>query len=286
MDDTTRIPVALSSGSVFPGTTESAFSLAAELGYDGIEVMVGGDPVSQAEDQWQELVDRHGLPVMAVHVPCLLLTQTVWGTEPWAKLRRTVAAAEKAAAGVVVLHPPFRWQRDYARRFIDGLREVQAQTDVRICVENMYPWGRLRHARLTRGREVPLEAYRPSWDLRDLDVDHATIDLSHTAAARDDVMDLARTLGRRLRHVHLADGTGIPRDEHLIPGRGSQPCGQFLRHLVDTGYDGVVVVEVSTRAAVTPQQRRDDLAEALRFARVHLAPDGARPTGTDGGRDG
>jgi sugar phosphate isomerase/epimerase len=267
---TPRIPVALSTGSVFPASTATAFELAAELGYDGIEIMVGGDPVSQDPSQWKALVDRHQMPVLAVHTPCLLLTQGVWGTEPWAKLRRAIAAAEEIGAGVVVLHPAFRWQREYARAFVEGIRAEQEMTDVRIAIENMYPWGRVRHHRFTRGIEVSIEAYRPSWDLRDIDVDHATIDLSHTAASSDDPLALARHLGDRLAHVHLADGSGANRDEHLIPGRGNQPCAEFLQHLVSTGFTGTVVVEVSTRSSTSPEARAADLREAVDFARRHL----------------
>ena len=41
------IPVALSTASVFPERAPDAFETAARLGYDGIEVMVTTDPVSQ-----------------------------------------------------------------------------------------------------------------------------------------------------------------------------------------------------------------------------------------------
>jgi 2-polyprenyl-3-methyl-5-hydroxy-6-metoxy-1,4-benzoquinol methylase len=30
-----------------------------------------------------------------------------------------------------------------------------------------------------------------------------------------------------------ADGSGSNRDEHLVPGRGAQPCADVLEHLVD-----------------------------------------------------
>jgi sugar phosphate isomerase/epimerase len=71
--------------------------------------------------------------------------------------------------------------------------------------------------------------------------------------------------------VHLADGTkpGLP-DEHLVPGRGNQPCAELLRRLVATDYQGIVVLEVSTRRAQTARQRLADLAESLAFARDHL----------------
>ena len=42
-----HIRVTLSTASVYPGTCATAFELASRLGYDGIEVMVWTDFVSQ-----------------------------------------------------------------------------------------------------------------------------------------------------------------------------------------------------------------------------------------------
>lgn len=50
----------------------------------------------------------------------------------------------------------------------------------------------------------------------------------------------------------------------------SSPAGELLEVLASTGFDGAIVVEVSTRKA-TPDQRALDLAEALAFARLHFA---------------
>jgi sugar phosphate isomerase/epimerase len=71
-------------------------------------------------------------------------------------------------------------------------------------------------------------------------------------------------------HIHLADGTGSAKDEHLIPGRGAQPCAELLERLAATGWAGNVVVEVSTRRATDAAEREADLAEALAFARLNL----------------
>src|SRR5262249_61182533 len=109
------------------------------LGYDGVEVMVSADAVSQDSEVLRRLADYHGVPVLAVHAPCLLITQRVWGLEPWGKLIRAKEMAEKLGARVVVLHPPFRWQRDYARDFGPGLERMSEDTDVIFAVENMYP---------------------------------------------------------------------------------------------------------------------------------------------------
>jgi sugar phosphate isomerase/epimerase len=106
-------------------------------------------------------------------------------------------------------------------------------------------------------------------------VPHITLDLSHTAASGSDPLIMAAELGGRLAHVHLADGSGTPTgpvpDEHLVPGRGSQPCAALLGHLAPAGYRGVVVAEVKTSRAPTREHRVADLAESLAFARHHLS---------------
>jgi len=262
-------PVALSTVSVFPEGTAAAFEIAANLGYDGIEVMVMGDPVSQDADALKRLSDEHGVPILAVHAPCLLITQRVWGTDPWVKLQRAQQVAETLGAPTVVVHPPFAWQRDYAAAFVRGLHRMGNETDVRFAVENLYPWR-------VRGRQIP--AYSPGWDVRDDDYPHTTLDLSHTSVSETDALRMADDLGDSLVHVHLADGTGSFRDEHLIPGRGHQPCAELLERLAQRRFSGTVVVEVTTRRAANRSERESDLAEALAFARLHLA---ARDDGSE-----
>jgi sugar phosphate isomerase/epimerase len=254
--------IALSTASVYPETTANGFELAARLGYDGVEVMVGIDPISQEVDAVRHLSDYHEVPVCAVHAPCLLITQRVWGTEPWAKLERSAEMARTVGADVVVVHPPFRWQRDYARGFVEGVAELEERTGVAFAVENMYPW---------RASRREMEVYVPGWDPSERDYANTTIDLSHTAVSRSDPVAMARRLGDRLRHIHMTDGTGSAKDEHLVPGRGTQPVAELLEHLATVDFDGHVVVEINTRKASNRAARELDLMEALAFTRLNFA---------------
>jgi sugar phosphate isomerase/epimerase len=152
------------------------------------------------------------------------------------------------------------------------------------AVENMFPMQ-------ARGRQVV--AYSPHWNPLELEAPNVTLDLSHAALSGSDVLDLDRQLGDRLRHVHLADGLGVTnRDEHLVPGRGNQPCAEMLGRLASRGFDGQIVLEVNTRRAASREERMDDLAEALAFTRLYLAhpglPAGPQPSReiTSGGGDG
>jgi sugar phosphate isomerase/epimerase len=272
--------VALSTASVFPDRVPDAFEIAARLGYDGLEVMVSADAVSQDVDVVRRLADYHGMPVLALHAPCLLVTQRVWGREPWGKLVRSKEVAEALGAKVVVVHPPFRWQRDYAKDFTEGLARMSEESDIVFAVENMYP---------LRAGGAEVAPYAPHWNPVQMDTQHVTLDLSHTAVSGSDAIAMAEELGGRLAHVHMADGSGLPKDEHLVPGRGTQPCAPLLRKLATDGYSGTVVLEVNTRRAATRDARLADLAEALAFTRRYLSsarPDGGRAGGTREGGAG
>lgn len=268
---TPRCQVALSTASVFPDRTPDAFEVAARLGYDGVEVMVSADAVSQDVDVLRRLVDYHGLPVLAIHAPNLLVTQRVWGREPWGKLVKATEVAGQLGARVIVVHPPFRWQRDYARDFMAGLTRMEDEADVIFAVENMFP---------LRAGGAEVAPYSPGWNPVPEDFPHVTLDISHAAVSGSDALEMYDELGGRLAHVHLADGTGIPnRDEHLVPGRGTQPCATILSRLASDGYTGTVVLEVNTRRATTMEARQADLAESLEFARLHLGQAAPAPTG-------
>jgi sugar phosphate isomerase/epimerase len=269
-------PVALSTASVYPEPTAAAFEIAAELGFDGVELMVWSDPVSQDVQAVRKLAERHGVPVLALHAPCLAVTQRVWGSDPVVRLRRSIAAATELGAGTVVVHPPFRWQRDYARTFADEVDRGHEYDGVRAAVENMYPVARggLRGVLYTPGFDPTASGHR-----------HYTLDLSHTAAAGSDALAMLDRMGSGLVHVHLADGTGpdrrgAARDEHLVPGRGTQPCAEVCERLASGPFaaaGGTVVVEVSTRRCRTRHDRAALLAESLLFARLHLLQPTARP---------
>lgn len=260
MGERRTIPVALSTASVYPASAASAFDLASRLGYDGLEVMVTAEEVTQEAGALKALASHHDLGIVSIHAPTLLITQRVWGTDPWGKVDRSLELAEAVGASTVVLHPPFRWQRGYAEGFVEGVREREAASGIRLAVENMYPWR-------AGGRE--LEAYLPHWDPTPMDYRNVTLDLSHTATSGSDAYAMAVGFGGRLAHLHLADGNGSALDEHLVPGRGNQPCGEVLELLTATDFAGSVVVEVATRRLDQPD-REVDLAAALAYARLHL----------------
>ena len=265
------IPIGLSNACLMPAGVETTFALAAELGYDGVEVMVWSERTTQDSRLLSVLAERYEQPVLAVHAPTLLLTRGVFGADPWDKVDRSIELAFALGAPNVVLHPPFFGQTRDARGFVAGVALRETTTGMHLCVENMFTW-RPRDARSSR----EFQAYSPTWDPVGQGYHSVTLDISHAATSGSDALAMARALGPTLRHLHLTDGVPGFRDDHLLPGQGNQDCAGVLAHLADTGFEGrggQVVVEVKA-GSMTAAERREGLTSALAFAREHLEGEG------------
>ncbi|MFM6973664.1 MAG: sugar phosphate isomerase/epimerase family protein [Agromyces sp.] len=259
------IPIGMSTTCVYPLDPEAAFEEAAEVGFDGIEIMVSNETMTQDPVRLRELSAQYEMPVLSIHAPVLLLTHFVWGRDPQVKLERTAELAAAVGADTVVVHPPFRWQSTYAKDFLSIVRATENRYDVAIAVENMFPWR-------AAGRNI--KAYSPGPDPRQMDCDNVTLDFSHAALSGVDSRDFVRDVGDRLKHVHLCDGSGPIGegqifDEHLLPGRGTQPVAEVLRGLAERGWSGAIAAEVNTRKAKSESERKALLRETLEFAREH-----------------
>ena len=112
-------------------------------------------------------------------------------------------------------------------------------------------------------------AYPPDWDPAVAGYDNVTLDLVHGPGRLG--RSHGRSYGYRLAQRAPRRRVRVSQGRAPGPGRGTQPCAEVLELLADSGWQGEVVVEVSTRKH-TPDQREVDLAEALAFARLAVVP--------------
>ena len=170
-------------------------------------------------------------------------------------LHHPIRVAEQAEVPVVVMHPPFRWQRGYRRWLEEELPDLEARTGVTVAIENMFP------VRMGR-RAVTLHANQ---DLEELEgIPHLVLDTSHAAVAHHDPVEVRQRFGPRLRHVHLSDNAGRGWDSHLPPGQGVLDLDAFCEDLADDGYDGAVSLEVDLRTHLTDPVRLREVMVSMR----------------------
>lgn len=248
-------PVLFASAAFFARPLGDTFALLADAGFAGVEVMVTKDPASQDPRRMRELAAAYGLAIGAIHAPCLLITRRVWGTDPAGKIRRAIEVAAGAGAPLVVVHPPYRWQRSSRRWLDEEMPEVAERAGIRVAVENMFPV-RMGSRAVTFHANQDLDELEGFPDL--------TMDTSHAAVAGHDLVDLRRRLDGRIRHVHLSDNAGKGWDSHLPPGEGVLPIDAFLADLTAGGYDGAVSLEVDLRRHLTDGDRLKRVMVSMR----------------------
>ena len=239
-------PLLFSSAAFFARPLGDTFRIVAETGYTGVEVMVTKDPGSQDPALMRALAEEHGLTIGAIHAPSLLLTRKVWGTDPIGKIYRAIEVAEEANIPLVVMHPPYRWQRAYRRWLTEQLPTLSERTGVTVALENMFPV-RMGERGVT---------FHSNQDLDELDgLPNLVLDTSHAAVADHDLNEVRRRFGERLRHVHLSDNAGKGWDSHLPPGDGVLDLDAFLDDLTSDGYAGAVSLEVDLRRYLTDDEK-------------------------------
>jgi len=275
--------IILSTGSLYNYGTDRVFALAAETGYDGVEVLIDGRWDTRQPAYLRRLSADHGLPIVALHSPFVTDVQD-WPPDQLGRLERTVALAQQTNVPLVVTHLPFRLYGiigqlhgfDY-RRFLlplfwprrepyyhflqnGRLRQMEATSGVTVAVENMPARRFLGCAISTAWFNRPEELVR---------FPHLTLDTTHLGTWGLDPVEVYETLKERVVHVHLSNFDG---KEHRSPPDGHLRLAALLRHLAQDGYRGAVSVESAPDAldAGDEGKCRAALKRALEFCEEHL----------------
>ena len=274
--------ITLSTGSLYTYGISRGFELAAEAGFEAIEILIDQRWDSRQPAYLRRLSGESGLPIVAVHSPFVPHVPG-WPSDPLGRLRRSAALARELGASVVVTHLPFRFHGvrieffglserpiilplplpvsgDYRRFLLNGLARFEDEEGVRIGVENM-------PAKRILGRRVDIHSLNTLDDLASLH--HLTLDTTHLGTWRMDLVEAYERLKARVVHVHLSNFDG---EEHRLPQNGHLPVAEFLQRLKRDRYEGAVSVELNPDV-LQPEnegQVRVHLQSAVAFCREHL----------------
>ena len=256
------VPVVFSTGSLHPFGLERVFGWAAEAGFDGVEVMM--------DDRWDthqpaylaELVERHGLPILALHPP---IYGGAWRLGREETLVRSARLARRVSCPLVVAHPPPPGRP--LRRWAEGPLAAAREEGVIVAVENM-PANGPGFFGVRRG-SCHLPEHLAG-------IGEVTLDTSHVGASGVDLLAAREALADGLRHVHLSDSNlVVGKDDHRLPGKGQLPLGPFLAALAVDGYPGAVSLELKPWPLGTPDPKV--ILERMRAA-LEYGRDGLRGT--------
>ena len=274
--------IALSTGSLYTYGLSRVFELAAQVGFDGIEMMIDRPDDNRNPAYLRHLSKEYALPIVALHSPFLEVPD--WPHDQLGRLERTVALAQELEVPVVVTHLPYRiygflcqwqgarpfrlylpvfWPRRepyyHLLRQPERLAQMEADSGVTIAVENM-------PVRRFLGVAIPLYWFNRVDKLARFP--HLTLDTTHLGTWGLDVLQAYDRLGGNIAHVHLSNYDG---HEHCLPPEGRLPLDTLLHRLAGDAFQGAVSVECNPKAfrANDAAACRAALERTLAFCRKH-----------------
>ncbi len=214
---------------VYPYPLRWVFRWAREAGYHGVELLVNPEAINRGGVGARQLADEEGVEIFSVHptvVPIPGWREHRDGLEP------TILLAQKAGAGMVVMHTPRFLSLDdddgqAFQRWIESWQSRLAGGDLRLTMENKAVRDELHQSYAL----TPLVALRAFADRYNLGL---VLDTTHAHTAGEDLLQAQKTFNGRLANVHLSDMGGRfplssnPRaqqwlGEHRLPGAGDLP---------------------------------------------------------------
>jgi sugar phosphate isomerase/epimerase len=254
--------------------------MAAEIGFDGIEVLIDGRWDTRDPDYLDRLSSQYRLPIVALHSPFVPDVQG-WPPDKLGRLKQTIALAKHLQVSIVVEHLPIRiygiWgqvnffknkrfmlplpvrKRDIYFYFLrqNGLSNIERKHGVKVALENM------------PARKFLGVTFNPYWfnNVKAISrFQHLTMDTTHLGTWGLDPIKTYNILKHRVIHLHLSNYDG---KEHRSPVNGDLALDSLLHHMSNNRYSGVISVEASPDALCAEDEKkcRKALKEAFLFCK-------------------
>lgn len=275
--------ITLSTGSLYTYGIARVFELAAEAGFEAIEILVDHRWDSRQPAYLRRLSQEFNLPIAAVHNPFKPFVPG-WPYDPLGRLQETVAVARQVGAPVVVAHLPLRirgaqleffgfrrgamllpiplgGEKAYRDFLLNGLAAFESEQGIKVGVENMP----VKHV---LGRALDIYWLNDMESLSGMP--HLTLDTTHIGTRGWDLLAVYERLKERIVHVHMSNFDG---NEHRLPEDGHLPLGKLLQRLARDGYRGAVTLEVGPEVLEAEDEARVrvHLRRVVTFFREQLA---------------
>lgn len=264
--------VSFSTGTFYQRSLRYSLTLARDLGYDGVELVLGPGYLLRGAQPLRDAVASVGAPVLSVHPPFYPLPG--WPRQSSEAIPRLAQVTRDVDAELFVVHLPdfVSLTSPRAQRFTSSLRAgvERGAGAARIGLETTQYNKRTRRYALD-----DLEQLARFAGERDCGV---TFDTCHAGANGQDILACYEALRPVLCNVHLSDVVwrGGKPVTHRLPGEGELPLDALLRSLARDRYEGLVTLEIHPleAAVLSTKRARRRLKKALDFVRLHSAPPG------------
>ena len=276
----TPFSVSLSTGSLYNLSLRTTFSLAKDLGLDGVELAIGPECAMRGPREVRVMARRHGVRILSLHPPILPLPGWIRLTEVVAALARW---AGELGVAVVTLHTP----KTESLASESGQRYALAVEQLACELRRIGSTLALENRARFSSKEAVQCLDAPD-DLLRFARAHGTgvtFDTAHAGTLFGDILPAYHVLSADIVNIHFSDlvsgrsflgqhWSDTVLRHHQIPGRGVLPLAVLIQGLCQQKYAGLLTLECSPVAlrSWSSCQRRIRLAEGLDFILTHAAP--------------
>lgn len=256
--------VSFSTGSFYHLPLKFSFTLARELGFDGVELVASPEFMLRGPMYVRQLAADYNVSLLSFHPP--LFNLPGWRYRAGDHVAKIVHSAYALGCPVATVHTLKKTplSAPAAQCYLRALIEAPAATNgtVTVLVETSQYNTRRRPPRKPGKHEMDdirrLVAFTEQHHLG------ITLDTAHAGASGEDLLATYAVVRPRLRNIHFSDVLPGWREmrTHLRPGQGMLPIPAFLQALACDGYTGLLTLEIA------PQHLR---AWSLKEARRYLA---------------
>lgn len=248
-----------------------------EIGFDTIDIQA--DPLDTTDEEQAAIIDvcrREALPIVSVTCCALGIADFAPSVRRFhqSRVRRHLdLCAALGASNLLLVLGEYIWQKevidpaDQWRWAVEQVRDLadHAQSiGVAIAIE-LEPFDMSLVNDVDTMLAFINDVGRPS-------TVRANVDISHLYLQGVGADQVSRMKGL-IEHVHLSDCNGEVHGD-LPPGRGVVPIKDYVQAIADTGYDGVVSIELEF--SPDPDHIEDWVAEAYTKTAEILAEVGVR----------
>lgn len=288
------IKILLSTASLYPYSHKEIFSIAKDVGFDGLELVIKSNCLKGDMDKnilkLNNLINHYNLPVYTVHQPLFIFFKR-FGVKRAIKLSFDVA--KKLQSESVTIHLPlflrpdnsYPWWDNYSKQFLKAISEIRkgsskrSTKDLKTLIKINTSNGHFLNDNLKP--KIALETVldrklnlgkRYFTDPEAL-IDYAlkqnlfiTFDTTHHGLRKYSIEDSYDILKSRVINIHLSN---TRRRKHEPPYIGKIPLKEFLKFILDKKYSNFITLEISPLALNfwNKKRAREKLKRSINFCK-------------------
>jgi len=290
------LKILLSTASLYPYSHKEVFSIAKDVGFDGLELVIDNNclkgDIEKNILKLNNLINHYNLPVYTVHQPLFMI---YWKLGVKKTLELTFNIASQLRCKLVTIHLPiflrsdnsYPWWDNYSKQFLEAISKIKQRSFYKLSkFEKIKNESKNLNKQFRESNLEPLITVETVLDRRvNLGKRHftdpkvlinyvlkhnlfITFDTTHHGLKSYNIEDSFNILKSRVINIHISN---TKRRKHEPPYIGKIPLKEFLKFILKNSYNNFLTLEISPIALNTWSKRRvkDRLKRSINFCKKY-----------------